>query len=91
MRRDVMNGKIVRAISGRDAGNFFVILCSTFEKGCWYYEIADGRTRFLAKPKKKNGKHLAVTKNSAELAGITDKKLRAVLHDYNFPPSKRDN
>lgn len=77
---EIKAGMIVKSAAGHDGGSFYaVVRC---EGGFAY--IADGRRRKLALPKKKNGKHLKATQKSVELAGLTDKKLRSVLHSLNF-------
>ena len=71
-------GLIVYAMAGRDKGRYFVVLEA--EKG--YALIADGKTRKLAKPKRKNAKHLRMTGTKIALTQITDKKLRVLLKEF---------
>ncbi len=71
-------GLIVYAAAGRDKGSFFVVVG---EEG-GYALIADGKSRKLEKPKKKNKIHLRLTGQKAELTGITDKKLRGLLKQF---------
>jgi len=47
-----------------------------------YALIADGKRRKLASPKRKNLRHLQRTDQFVELDGVTDKKLRNVLKQY---------
>ncbi|MFR3811598.1 MAG: hypothetical protein ACLTXT_03705 [Ruminococcus callidus] len=47
-----------------------------------YAEIADGKRRRLASPKRKNLRHLQRTNQCIALDGVTDKKLRNVLKQY---------
>ena len=53
---NIQKGSIVRAKSGRDKGKFFLVLSV---EGHFAF-IADGKTRKLEKPKKKNLLHLAL-------------------------------
>lgn len=68
-------GSVVIADAGRDSGGFFV---ATDTDGSFCY-IADGKSRKLDKPKRKNIKHIRTTDSMIELNDITDKKLRTVL------------
>lgn len=70
-------GLIVCATAGRDKGRYFAVLEA--DKG--YALIADGRTRKLESPKRKNAKHLRRTGKKAALEQITDKKLRDLLKE----------
>lgn len=72
-------GTIVRACAGRDNDSFFVV---TANGSSGFVYIADGKSRKLLKPKKKNVKHLQFTKTVIELDGLTDKKLRKFLSEY---------
>lgn len=82
-------GRIVRSKAGHDKGWFFVVVAAERDRtdagvSGLYYVLADGRERKLAKPKRKNARHVAVTSAAVDLADITDKKLRKYLHPYNF-------
>ena len=68
-------GSVVIADAGRDSGGFFVV---TDTDGSFCY-IADGKSRKLDKPKRKNIKHIRPTDSMIDLNDITDKKLRTVL------------
>lgn len=71
-------GLIVCATAGRDSGRYFVVLEA--EKG--YALIADGKTRKLGSPKRKNIKHLRRTGKKAALMQLTDRKLRELLKEF---------
>jgi len=77
----IKNGTIVKSISGHDKGSFYAIVCS--ENGIPF--IADGRRRKIENPKRKNPKHISVTNTVIELTELTNRKLRGVLHPFNFP------
>ena len=68
-------GSVVIADAGRDRGGFFVV--TDTDGNCCY--IADGKSRKLDKPKRKNIKHIRTTDSMIDLNDITDKKLRTVL------------
>jgi ribosomal protein L14E/L6E/L27E len=74
-------GTIVKSLSGHDKNSFYIVV--GFKNNMPL--IADGRRRKLAKPKAKNPKHIAKTNTVTEPAELTDKKIRALLHDLNFP------
>ncbi len=74
----LMKGSVVRAEAGRDGGGFFAVV-GTDEKYCF---IADGRSRKLSSPKRKNIKHIRITDSMIDLNDITDKKLRNALKQF---------
>ncbi|MCL2109239.1 MAG: KOW domain-containing RNA-binding protein [Oscillospiraceae bacterium] len=74
-------GTIIKSISGHDKHSFYVIVGYDNDSPL----IADGRRRKLAKPKRKNPKHLSKTNTVIDMADLTDKKLRKALHSFNFP------
>lgn len=76
---EVKNGTIVKAIAGRDKDDFFVIV----EKAQEYALIANGKSRKIEKPKRKNIKHLRTTKSLIALDDLTNKKLRKFLSEFN--------
>lgn len=79
-----MTGRIVTANAGRDKGRFFVIIGLSGKN----ILIADGKTRKIATPKTKSLKHVKFTNTVVDVPD-TDKKLRALLHSYNYSePSK---
>lgn len=71
-------GSVVRAAAGRDCGGFFVVISA--DDG--YCFIADGKSRKLANPKRKNIKHVCPTNSMIDINGITDKRLRTLLKDF---------
>lgn len=73
-------GMVVQNKSGHDKG-FFVVV--KIDSPCVY--IANGKSRLLSSPKKKNPKHLTLTKAILDMDSITtDRKLRAALWPYNY-------
>ena len=75
---ELTKGLVVRAISGREKGGYFVVLSANDG----YALIADGKRRTLAAPKRKNFRHLQMTSRLVDLEDVTDKKLRSVLKQY---------
>lgn len=71
-------GSVVRADAGRDCGGYFAVV-SAEERYCF---IADGKSRKLDSPKRKNIKHISLTGGMIELNDITDKRLRRLLAQY---------
>jgi ribosomal protein L14E/L6E/L27E len=83
---ELVKGMVVKSTAGHDSGNWFVVM-KIDREGFAY--IADGRNRKLASPKKKNALHLTKTKEVHNVENdITDKKLRELLHNRNFPQMK---
>ena len=74
----LLKGSVVRAEAGRDGGKYFAVVDAD-EKYCL---IADGKSRKLSSPKRKNIKHIRVTDSMIDLNDITDKKLRNVLKQF---------
>ena len=75
----LLKGSVVRAETGRDGGKFFAVV-DVNEKYCL---IADGKSRKLAAPKRKNIKHIRITDSMIDLNDITDKKLRNMLKQFS--------
>ncbi|MBQ3138806.1 MAG: KOW domain-containing RNA-binding protein [Ruminococcus sp.] len=71
-------GSVVRAKAGRDKDGFFVV--TAIEKE--YCFMADGKSRKLDKPKRKNIKHISLTNSMIDIKDITDKKLRTLLKGF---------
>ena len=74
----LLKGSVVSAGAGRDGGKFFAVVDAD-EKYCL---IADGKSRKLASPKRKNIKHIRITDSMINLNDITDKKLRNMLKQF---------
>ncbi|WKY48456.1 KOW domain-containing RNA-binding protein [Eubacteriaceae bacterium ES3] len=55
---DLMVGQVVRSISGRDKGQFMVVLSIIDDN---YVYVSNGKLRKVSKPKKKKIKHLSKT------------------------------
>jgi len=73
-----MKGSVVRANAGRDCGGYFVVTDAD-DKYCF---IADGKSRKLGSPKRKNIKHISLTDSMIDINDITDKKLRTLLKEF---------
>lgn len=76
---NIVKGIVVKAIAGRDNGNFFAVK-EIAEEG--YVLICDGKSRKLEKPKKKNVKHLRITNTVIDTENITNKKLKMILRSF---------
>ena len=74
----IQTGSVVIAEAGRDSGGHFVVT-GTDEKFCF---IADGKSRKLSSPKRKNIKHIRLTDSMIDINDITDKKLRTLLRAF---------
>ncbi|MCL1881999.1 MAG: KOW domain-containing RNA-binding protein [Oscillospiraceae bacterium] len=75
------------SFSGHDKGSWYIIVKRESGKDLKDKEfvyIADGRRRKLENPKRKNIKHVKITRKFVELEYYTDKCLRKALWNYNF-------
>ncbi len=70
-------GMIVRSVKGHDVGQLFVIIACDGR----YVYVANGKTRKMASPKKKNKRHIIVTETKQQnLSELTDKSLRRLIN-----------
>ena len=63
--------------AGRDKGSLLAVVGIDGK----YILVADGKERPLARPKKKNPKHLARTGITTEVGEVSDKALRRALRE----------
>lgn len=71
-----VRGLVVRAAAGRDRGGFFTVLGAEGN----FALICDGKRRSLARPKRKNRKHLFPTAAVLDEASLqTDREIRKAL------------
>lgn len=83
----VRPGSVVFSKSGRDSGRYYLVVSQEGE----FAFIADGKTRKLAKPKKKKLKHLRPRGERAETIGekleegrtVFDSEIYSALRAYN--------
>ncbi len=80
-------GMIVISRAGHDKGSFLAVTGS--EDG--RVLVADGKERPIAKPKRKNPKHLAMTRKTVDIAGMSDKALRKALREMTGAVSDDDD
>ncbi len=83
MRKYLYKGALVKATQGREAGEIFIILSDDAD----YAYLANGKTRTILQPKKKNKKHLYLIKKSEDvglnLDSLTDAHIIKYIKDYN--------
>lgn len=83
MRKYLCTGALVKATQGRESGELFVILDDDGD----YAYLANGKTRTILQPKKKNKKHLYLIKKSEDvnlnLLDLTDAHIIKYIKDYN--------
>lgn len=73
---EIKIGSIVKAKAGRDSGGLFAV--SGIDEA--YVYICDGKERPLERPKRKNPKHLSVTKQVLSAEDMaTNRKLKKAL------------
>jgi len=80
-------GQYAFSLMGHDKGELFVVIDIDEEKGLVY--LADGKSRKVEKPKKKNIKHIQIiNKTDEEIAGIfasgipTDEEIKRAIKRY---------
>lgn len=77
---ELERGSIVAALAGRDKGSFFAVL----EVNSKEVVIANGKSRPIERPKRKNLRHISVTNQTLEEASMdTNKKIRKALSTLN--------
>ncbi|MBE5738512.1 MAG: hypothetical protein E7354_02160 [Clostridiales bacterium] len=83
MRKYLGKGALVKAIQGRESGQVFIVLDADEE----YAYIANGKTRTIEQPKKKNKKHLYLLLKSEDVnldfTGLTNAHIIKYIKDYN--------
>lgn len=72
---DLEKGMVVISRAGRDKGYPLAVVGTDGD----FVLVADGKERPLARPKKKNPKHLARTNKTVQVDGASDKALRRAL------------
>ncbi|MDR2888623.1 MAG: KOW domain-containing RNA-binding protein [Lachnospiraceae bacterium] len=70
-------GQLAISRSGHDKGDIFIIIAETDE----YLYVADGRSRTIDKPKRKNKKHLQIINKTVD-NGLLE-RLKAQVPIYN--------
>lgn len=76
---NLKKGLIVKASAGRDRNMYFAVI----ETDGSFVMLADGKSRKLACPKRKNIKHIRPTSEILCIDGMTDKKLRRALSEFS--------
>ncbi|MDR0405138.1 MAG: KOW domain-containing RNA-binding protein [Oscillospiraceae bacterium] len=75
----IVRGSVVRAVAGRDKSKFFVV--TNIDDKC--ADICDGKRRPLCRTKRKNFRHLSLTKVVlGETSLKTDKAIRIALREF---------
>lgn len=74
----LQQGMVVCATAGKEQHGFYIV--TSVDGG--FVLLADGKHRTLAKPKRKNIRHIAPTSTVWDLEGLTDKALREKLREY---------
>ena len=70
---------VVKSLAGHDKGEWFAVISLQGD----YAIIANGKSRPLSRPKRKNLRHLAVTNTLlSEQDLATDRKLRHALREF---------
>lgn len=83
---EIQIGSLVRAVAGKEAGKYYVILKAESE----YVYLSDGKRRKAELPKKKKLKHIAfvgyydkcITEECLSGNRITNKMVKRAISDY---------
>lgn len=76
----MQRGNIVKALRGRDKGQFQVVLASEPP----YVLLSDGKRRPLERPKRKKAFHTAPTNDFLDEESLgTNRQIRAALRKYS--------
>jgi len=70
-------GAVVISKHGHDKGNYYVITCIIDDK---FVYVANGENRPLVRPKRKNIRHLFVTKNRT--AATSDLEIKKAIKEF---------
>ena len=81
---DFVRGMVVISRAGRDKGSLLAVVGTDGK----FVLVADGKERPLARPKKKNPKHLARTNMTTTVGEVSDKALRRALRDLKAEESE---
>ena len=81
---DFVRGMVVISRAGRDKGSLLAVVGTDGK----FVLVADGKERPLARPKKKNPKHLARTNMTTAVGEVSDKALRRALRDLKAEESE---
>ena len=74
--KDDLRGFFAESRAGHDKGEVFIIIGNTAE----YADIADGKSRTISKPKRKNLKHLMIRKEKlAENTTFSNEEIKYAI------------
>ena len=76
---EIRQGSVVIAKAGRDKGKAFAVLCVENRRTVW---IADGKSRPLEHPKRKNIIHLQATSAAVDCI-TTNRQLQQFLKSFS--------
>lgn len=74
---EIKQGSVVYSVQGRDKGNFYI--CVSVADGGQFVWLSDGKNHKLAKPKKKNVKHLKHTGQTLDVIAAKLKENKKVF------------
>lgn len=77
---DIVKGRVVIAKAGRDKGKAFVVVGIIDDRTVL---LADGKSRPLERPKRKNTLHLQATSTDIDCV-TTNRQLRIMLKNYSL-------
>lgn len=76
---NTVKGSIVKALAGRDKGNFFVVV----DVDMTYAYLCDGKRRKVERPKKKKLIHICPTNTIIEGSFETNPQIKRILSKFN--------
>jgi ribosomal protein L14E/L6E/L27E len=75
---EAKKGLLVKSVAGHDKGYFVIVKTENN-----FVYLANGKSRKLDNPKRKNIKHIRLTVKEIVLEEMTDRKLRKLLNEYS--------
>lgn len=75
---EAKKGLLVKSVAGHDKGYFVIVKAENN-----FVYLANGKSRKLDNPKRKNIKHIRLTVKEIVLEEMTDRKLRKLLNEYS--------
>lgn len=76
---EAKTGLLVKSVAGHDKGYFVIVKTENN-----FVYLANGKSRKLDNPKRKNMKHIRLTATGITLENMTDRKLRKLLNEYSI-------
>ena len=77
-------GMLVKSLAGHDEGSVYIIV----ETDAQYVYLVDGKTRILARPKRKKRKHVQLILKKYNVSEADDTAIKKILKDWKREEDK---